>query len=377
MLVEKRRSGLSEVEAEIYQADDAFFPDAAARAEVQRALLGDAFDLHYARNGAYRAYCERHGVGPAEVRAEPRSIPLLASSVFKSTSLRTDSGERSILRCTSSGTQGSLSVVERDNTTLERFLGTIRNALDNVFGIEDAVVLNLGPPASEAGDVWFSYVMSVTDLVFETRSYVRGGALRIGELLEDVEAAARRCADLVLIGAPVMFLELFRLLEAERRRPRLEGNFFVITAGGWKRDEDRAIPPAQFREICRRALPGLDDRRVRDTFNMVELNTILPECAHHRKHVPVWLDVFAIDLDSYRPAPAGKQGLLAFADASPTSYPGFLMSGDLGRIAQVDDCPCGRPGLCVEVTRRVNTIEARGCALRIVKGLSEAPGGGR
>jgi long-chain-fatty-acid---luciferin-component ligase len=60
-------------------------------------------------------------------------------------------------------------------------------------------------------------------------------------------------------------------------------------------------------------------------------------------------------------------GLLVFLDPTPASYPGFVLSGDLGRISHVDDCPCGRPGVCIEVIRRVSTIESRGCAQRIAR----------
>jgi len=142
---------------------------------------------------------------------------------------------------------------------------------------------------------------------------------------------------------------------------------FVITAGGWKKYEGQAISREKFKECCKEMFENIQVARIRDTFNMVELNTILPECEFGSKHLPLWVDAYVIDMDTYEVADVNKIGLLGFLDASTTSYPGFVMSGDLGRITHVDNCPCGRSGVCVEVIRRVNTIESRGCALKIEK----------
>jgi long-chain-fatty-acid---luciferin-component ligase len=98
---------------------------------------------------------------------------------------------------------------------------------------------------------------------------------------------------------------------------------------------------------------------------MVELNTLLSECECGNKHIPVWLDVFALDMETYEVADNGVLGLLGFLDASARSFPAFIISGDLGYISFDDDCPCGRKGRCVKVVRRINTIDSRGCALKM------------
>jgi long-chain-fatty-acid---luciferin-component ligase len=367
--------GLEQVEAEIYQLDEAFFPDLATRKSVQAVMLRSAFECHYERNVLYRRFCQARGISIETVAQDPRRIPLIPSTTFKQAAVRSNSNEKTVLRCTSSGTQGSVSVVERDNTTLERFLGTIRNAVENVFGIDDAIVLNLGPPSDEEPDLWFSYVMNVTDFLFETRNYVHGGVLMAERFVEDLVAATGQYQDVLVIGAPIVFLELFEQLgRFKLKNCDFGAKLFLVTAGGWKRHERVGIPRDEFRDRCIQAFTGLVPQKIRDTFNMVELNTIIPECECHQKHVPVWLDVFAVDLDNYSVAAPGKVGLLAFLDASASSYPGFVLSGDLGRISHVDDCPCGRPGICVEIVRRINTIESRGCALKIAKVINENQG---
>ncbi|MDA3822676.1 MAG: hypothetical protein PF450_08735, partial [Bacteroidales bacterium] len=339
------------------------------RNTLQRKLLTEAFNFHYKNNEIYKSFCVKKEIGLSDVERDCRCIPLIPSTVFKSMNIRTATGEHTVKRCISSGTQGSVSVIERDNTTLERFLGSVRNTLDNVYGIEDAIIKNLGPSADEAKDVWFSYVMSVSDMIFPTIDYVVNGQFLADKAAGDIKKFSLDYKDVFIIGAPVMFVELYEYMKKNGFRVANGEKVFVITAGGWKKHEGKSITRPEFDNICVEMFDGIKKSRIRDVFNMVELNTIIPECGSGSKHVPVWLDAFTINLDTFEINKKGEEGLLAFLDAGAASYPGFVMSGDLGRISYIDDCPCGRNGICVEITRRINTIESRGCALKIEKNL--------
>lgn len=357
------------IEIEIYQREDAYFPNSGVRNNLQSKLLTESFEYHYLNNELYRNYCKKKCITIDDVKKDIRKIPLIPSTIFKTSNIRTETHERTVKKCLSSGTQGSVSTIERDNTTLERFLGSVRNALDNVYCIEDAIVLNLGPAAEEAQDIWFSYVMSVTDMIFPTIDYVKDGTFLLDKVSEDLDKFKDEYENVLIIGAPVMFLELQKYFIQKDLKISFGDKIFVVTAGGWKKNQGQAISKSEFKECCKSMFSGITDDRIRDAFNMVELNTILPECEYGSKHIPLWLDVFALDLDTYEIAEDGITGLLGFLDASPTSYPGFIMSGDLGRITYVDNCPCGRSGRCVEFERRINTIESRGCALKIEKNI--------
>lgn len=359
------------IEKEIYQGENAFFPSVKLRETAQKRLITEAFKFHYGNNRVYRAYCENKGVSLQNVMEDCRKIPLIPSTVFKTMNIRTETGELTVKKCLSSGTQGSVSTIERDNTTLERFLGSVRNTLDNVYQIEDAIILNLGPSAQEAKDIWFSYVMSVSDMIFPTLDYVEGARFMTQKVTEDLRKFKGKYRDVFVIGAPAMFIELHEYFK-KHSLPSIPGeNIFIITAGGWKKHEGKSVPRKEFNRICGEMFSGIEKCRIRDVFNMVELNTIIPECGCGSKHLPVWLDVYSINLDTYGINQSGENGLLGFLDASPASYPGFIMSGDLGRITHIDDCPCGRDGICIEITRRINTIESRGCALKIEKNLKK------
>lgn len=352
---------------EIYQREDAYFPDKQMRDEIQHNLICEAFMHHYTNNEAYKKYCQVKNVSIDDVREDHRKVPVIPSTLFKKQSIRTETGEKTVKNCLSSGTQGSVSVIERDNTTLEHFLGSVRNMTDNVYGIEDAIVFNLGPSSDEAADVWFAYVMSVTDMIFPTINYVRDGILCIQECIDDMLKYQSMYQDILIIGAPVMLMEFYHYLEEHNITFTFGDKVFIITAGGWKKHQKKSITKQKMKELSHKYFEGIKEGSIRDAFNMVELNTVIPECECGSKHIPLWVDAFVIDLDTYEVAERGKEGLIVFLDASSNSYPSFILSGDLGRIKYVDECPCGKKGVCIEITRRINTIESRGCALKLEK----------
>jgi long-chain-fatty-acid---luciferin-component ligase len=135
----------------------------------------------------------------------------------------------------------------------------------------------------------------------------------------------------------------------------------IVTAGGWKVAERDTIDPQEFRDLASASL-SMKVSQVRDCYGMVELNTAIFSCTSGRLHVPPWLSVRAHDARG-RILAGGREGVLGFVDPSATSYAAFVLSDDVGVIEEA--CQCGRSGETLRVTRRLSTIEGRGCALRI------------
>jgi long-chain-fatty-acid---luciferin-component ligase len=181
-----------------------------------------------------------------------------------------------------------------------------------------------------------------------------------------VRAALGAKKPFVVIGPPFRIADLCQEL-GRRGLPAFVEHSFVVSAGGWKGRAAETIDAATFRRQVAETLGAADETVVRDSFNMVELNTVIHECPHHRKHVPPWLLVQARDPRTNEVLPAGQTGVLAFLDATADSYPGFVLSEDFGRVLD-EACPCGRVGPQVEIVRRINRIEARGCALKMASG---------
>lgn len=367
--------GVQPIDREIFQAEQGFTRD---RHEVQRRrleLVRSALAHHLENCRPYRDYCRAVGFDASRIRSyrDLSSIPLLPSPLFKKAVIRSVSEEQIAKVCTSSGTRGSVSRVARDSATMFRFLGSVRFGLDNlVCEIGKARVYNLGPSTEEARDLWFSYVMSITNLFYSTRNYVVNETFEVDRLLKDLATEpAVRANDyerFVVVGAPIMFLELFEAMRTRGVRVRMGERALAITAGGWKKHRNRAVARDEFEAMACEYL-GIPDRRsIRDALNLVELNTVLFECELKKKHVPPWLVVATKDVYTLEDLPPGQEGVIAYLDPSPTSYPAFLLSEDLGYLEEFSSCPCGRGGETLHLTRRLSTVESRGCALKLAQG---------
>jgi long-chain-fatty-acid---luciferin-component ligase len=271
-----------------------------------------------------------------------------------------------IKRCLSSGTSGSVSAVHRDEPTLLNFITSITASLPAMFALArtaDFSGIVLGPATHEVGDLWFSYAISCLSLIMQTTYCETDGMF-------DAEGAARvlrqRIIDqqpYLLIGPPHRILDVCRIV-ASNELPASPSRSYVVSAGGWKALQRQAISAPEFREAVMKAFNIRDEAQVRDSFNMVEINTVLNECERHRKHVPPWLIVQSRDPATNEVLPDGETGVLCFMDAGAVSYPCFILSEDFGCVDS-SVCSCGRHGGTFEIARRMTRVEQRGCALKM------------
>ena len=356
---------ISLIESILYGEDDIYHWDASRRLTFQLEGIRDAFEFHYERCPIFRRFCAVENIAPISITSpeDILKIPLIPSSVFKTFEIQSVPDKDIVKVCCSSGTRGSISRVLRDNLSLERFLGSIRISTDKLLEMRpDAQVFNLGPDTNEAGDVWFSYVMSLLGLLRRSENYVRHGVLYMRSLLEDLGTLQKRIQP-ILVGPPIFFVYFMSFLEEEGVTLDLSSqDGFVITAGGWKSFSSQELDREEFVLRCAKHFGIKDNHHIRDAYNMVELNTVIFECELGVKHIPPWLVVSSFNPETLSPMRAKEMGLLGFYDPLPTSYPGFILSDDFGRVNN-EACDCGRSGPTMEFCRRVNLIEDRGCAL--------------
>jgi long-chain-fatty-acid---luciferin-component ligase len=334
---------------------------------IRHQLILASFEYHFSNNANYASYAAQLGVTPGNFEAQ--NAPLLPSSLFKRELLSLLSVDRSeiIKECTSSGTTGSLSIVPRDEITMLNFLSTIQASGAEYLGIERPGGyrgLVLGPDALEAGDLWFSYVLASLGVSLRTKFLERDGMFSEEEALESIRSELDAGEHIIVIGAPARILAVAERAIALTSWPAWTDRSMVVSAGGWKSSDGQAIAADQFRRSVASAFRIKNEESLRDSFNMVELNTIVQECAQHRMHVPPWLDVFAVDPRTNRQLADGATGILAYLDSGTTSFPGFILSDDFGRVER-GSCGCGRSGKMMAIERRMTRIEARGCALKM------------
>lgn len=360
-------------------ADEGVFDLPLARQHTLRDHhVRQALRVHLDSCADYRAFASRRRFQLTAEPSELGAIPLVPSSVFKSRRVLSVAETEVAKWCRSSGTQGAHSTVGRDRTTLERLLGSIRAGVTLIHAWleDDLEVIHLGPDRSEAGDIWFMYVMSLIELLYPTRHFVRAGVFDVaGAMARIHELVARSDRHLAVVGPPFRVLELMEAIERSGASVAGGPNMTVLTAGGWKRFSGKRIERDAFDARARAAF-GLDDTsQVRDAFNQVELNTVFIECAAHRKHVPPWVYAAARDPDRFAVLPAGQVGVLSYLDASATSYPSFIVTDDVGEVSE-GTCPCGRIGTTLQVHRRLVSVAQRGCALTLDAGAPGQPGRG-
>jgi long-chain-fatty-acid---luciferin-component ligase len=358
-----RARDLGSLDCEIYEATGSYTTDSLAR---RVGWIAASVEHHLANSEVYRRVAHAREFDLARLRetGDLSLVPVISSGTFKRRRVESITGA-SVKDCTSSGTSGSTSIVPRDSATLERYAGTILHGTREMIGqLERRRAFVLGPTIEEAGDLWFSYALSLAQLLHDTDYFVRNGVFdprglhrALRELEDEIESP-------VLVAPPALLLELVSWMEREGERLDLQGReFYSLTAGGWKRRASEMVSRDDLTAKVADRL-GIAPERQRDLFNMVELNTVIFECEHHRKHIPSWLEIIVRRPANLSVASSGEEGILTYLDPTPLSYPGFIMSDDFGSVGSAP-CPCGRGGRTMKVHRRLASIEERGCGLKM------------
>jgi long-chain-fatty-acid---luciferin-component ligase len=351
------------VETVLYGEDDPYRWDEVRTQMFQSLVFTEAFRFHYTNCISYQRYCKLEGVSP-ETLTMPEDvarIPLIPASMFKEQIIRSVDGDAIAKVCRSSGTQGVISRVARDNTSMERFVGSIRLSAEQLLDLRvRAHVFNLGPDTDAAGDVWFPYVMSLISLLRPATHYVLDGVFDPRKVADDLVALDGEIQP-IIVGPPIFVVYLLQYLADQGVTLDLGARHgLLVTGGGWKTHTDEEVDSTEFRAWCAKQL-GLNGVAVRDAYNMVELNTVVFECEAAHKHIPPWLVVAALDSETQEPVATGEMGVLAYWDALATGYPGFVISDDFG-VIDPGRCECGRAGPTMSFIRRVTAADDRGCA---------------
>jgi long-chain-fatty-acid---luciferin-component ligase len=336
-------------------------------------VLRDAAIYHQAGNGFYRAQCDALGVDPAAINDvnELQDLPLLPVGMFK----RPDA--QVLLTCSladvetetrSSGTRGVPSVAPRNSETLTLALLGLIGTYREFFRLSGGAGLFLNPSDPEASEIGLLKDLNILNSVFDHHTYlVADQAFDAREALEHLRRWKGHMTRHI-ISPPFLIGQLLRFLEQEKINVRLDPYSMIITLGGWKRHTAEAIPDEDFRERCHDLL-GVRAENVRDMYGMIESNMLAVECHLHRKHVPPWCYISIRDPgQNGKELAPGETGTIAVLDALSTSYPGFLLTDDMGDV-EIGTCGCGRTGQVINFRRRGQGGELGHCPVSIERYL--------
>lgn len=361
-----------EIDRLVFQTPDCFRLPRERIGALRTRLIREAATFHRDNCPEYARFLERLEFDPGDIVDERDldRVPQFPASVYKRRSVASAPPSTIVQTFHSSGTSGRVSSVPRDEATLQRLLGSIRAGLEMIEPLtgdgdpeDNVVLLNLGPPRSAAGSVWFAYVMTLVEILAPTHHYGTATTVRYAQAagdLSDVLAAGKRAG---IVGSPLAVRRLAEYCLANNRTVAGGDAVFVMTGGGWKQPTGEELSRVELDTLLIKAFGVHDAGQLRDAFNQVELNSVLLECEQRRKHVPPWLYAVARDPRDLAPLPPGTLGLLSFVDPTAGSFPCFVLSDDIG-IVHEPTCPCGRTTETVEVIRRVRRSQELGCALQ-------------
>jgi long-chain-fatty-acid---luciferin-component ligase len=333
-------------------------------------LVRQSVAVHYEANAAFRRQCDRNRLTPADLHGvdDLERIPLTPVQTFKQPEARfllSVPLDAIDLEVQSTGTSGIPSVARRDAATTTRACLALLALYREFFGLAGGVGLFLCPSPAEAPEMGMVKVFNLFAGLLDDRVYlVREYTFDPEEAVEYLQSWAGRQTR-HLFGPPFLFARLLRHLEEKGLRLPLDAGSYAITLGGWKRFNRERIRRSLFDDKLRTGL-GLAPGNVRDMYGMIESNLLAVECEHHRKHVPPWCHVTIRDRDDPSVAlPPGRAGIIGILDALSLSYPGFLLSQDVGRVEPEATCPCGRSGQVVSCLGRLDRAEPGCCAVTI------------
>jgi hypothetical protein len=134
-----------------------------------------------------------------------------------------------------------------------------------------------------------------------------------------------------------MFLEVAQKGLAEGIKGAFASGSVLMGGGGAK----GMVMPDNYKEICCEFF-GAD--RMITGYGMTEMNTMVSSCEHDHFHMPPWVTIFVLDLDTGMPKPRSgvQSGRAAFFDPTHDGTWSGIITGDHITVDWDKACPCGR-----------------------------------
>ena len=134
----------------------------------------------------------------------------------------------------------------------------------------------------------------------------------------------------------------------------------MVTGGGWKSFSGQKISRRELLRLVEAAL-GIAPQSVSDTYGNSEINCVLVSCSEFKYHIPPLIEAVALDKAFFGAVDREGRGRIGFLDPFALSYPGFIITGDTGRLVR-SKCSCGLQGPAFEgEINRVEGEPVRGC----------------
>lgn len=343
-------------------------PDADRREATFR-LVARLFAYHYELNDFYRSLCEEADVDPRTITtpSELAAIPLVPVRLFKQSNghlLLSRPLDKVELEIRSTGTSGVPSVARRDAKTTTAVALALVAQYREFFRVSGGAGLFLCPSPAENPEMGLAKVFNLFCGLLDRSHYaLRGYRFQPDEAVQflvDEQGNSLRH----IFGPPFLVNRLLEYLLERGSGLKLDEDSLVVMLGGWKRYTGGTIDERRLRTKVSEVL-GISPANIRDMYGLIESDMLAIECEHHRKHVPPWCHVSVRDIaDPSKEVRNGVRGVIAVLSGLNTSYPGFILTEDVG-VRTEGKCECGRRGQMVAFSRRLKGAEVGCCAVNI------------
>lgn len=341
------------------------------------AAMREAVAHHLVASPYFAAAAKRQGFTLEALQSlqDLHRVPHAFVNVLKRHELLSIPREDVALHLTSSGTTGQKSQIFFDADSRDRALATV-DACFGAMGLvnRDQLVNHLifahdpaqaGQRGTTYTDHYLTGLAKSAEIWYALRwdEATQDWAFRPEEANAKLEAFHASGLPLRVIGFPAFLLRVVQW-RREQGLPPLAfpaATSFVLTGGGWKKDEATAIPKDEFRAEIAAGL-GIPEANQRDGYGLVEHGLPYLECEAHRFHVPHFARAIARDPATLAPLPRGTPGFLNLITPYLLSMPAIsLLTSDLAAVHE--GCSCGRNTATLELMGRLGTRKNKGCAI--------------
>ena len=334
-----------------------------------------------AANADFRRRCDRDRVAPDDLRGadDLRRVPLIPVRTFKTgrqarclLSVPLDAID---LEIQSTGTGASRAWPAATRPRPPAPASPLLALYREFFGIAHGAGLFLCPSPAETPEMGMVKVFNLFTGLLDDRAYlVRDFASTRGG--RRLPAGVGRPADPAPLRPALHDRPAAPLPGGGGPPAAARPGSFAITLGGWKRFNRERIRRPAFDRQARRSL-GIRARPTSATCTAWSSRTRWPSSASTTASTSPRgaTSRSATWTTSPRKSPPGRAGVVGLLDALSLSYPGFLLSEDVGRVGPRTSAPAAGTGQTISFVGRLPRAEPGCCAVTIERFMARKEAG--
>ncbi len=336
--------------------------------------IKEMFDFQCAHSQIFKGIADQYNFTVKDIKTEEDilRIPALFVTAFKERKLLSLPENEIVKTFTSSGTTGSKSQINWDQTSMDR-QAFMRSSIVESYGLAsyDQLVNNLifsyapdvsgSRGAAHAHNSYAQFAKENETFYAIAKDKYGEPEFRLEEGIKALERFSESGMPLRITGFPAFGYMTLTELDKRGIHFQFPKDSVLFSGGGWKNYTGKTISYPEYTELVKRVL-GIDADRIRDVYGMVEHGVPYVTCEHGHFHVPVYSRVCAVSPHTMEILPDGETGLLKLITPYIRSTPALsVLSTDLGMVQ--NNCPCGRDGKYIVLKGRGGVKKYAGCGI--------------